>query len=122
MKYLFLLWILTLSINTYGHDITSKMPTPLSVSWLGTACKATSDEAKGFCDGAIELAYSSHGNWCVPSDVTRGEVTRVIKREVIAAENGKYSHIYDFYDLITLPAHSFIWSVIDKKWPCNETR
>lgn len=119
MRLLVVILISVFSFISHAHDLKRKMPTPLSVSWLGWSCIAETEKAMGFCDGAIELAYSSHGNWCVPSNTSRGEVKRVIKREIVAAHNGEYSHIYDDRDLITLPAHKFIWDVIEKKWPCS---
>ena len=76
------------------------------------ACKEDNGRqyAKGFCDGAIDALYSSIKNWCVPGNITHGEVQRYLKRELLKKRP----------QVPLLNADKFVANAISKKWPCSD--
>jgi hypothetical protein len=117
----FLLLCFTLITNASAHDVVKTIQTPMTVGNLSFACwsEERSPEAKGFCKGAIEMAYSLHGSWCVPIDVTHGQIQRKVKKALIDPNDSILKGKYSEDDLILMPAYKFIWEVIDSSWPCK---
>ena len=89
-------------------SISETMPTPMPAGHLFSACNNNSKYAQGFCDGAIDALQSGNENWCVPSNVTHGEVKQRVKK-ALTAPNAN----------LTLSALSFVNNVLKKEWPCN---
>lgn len=117
----FLLLCFTLITNASAHDVVKTIQTPMTVSNLSFACwsEERSLEAKGFCLGAIEMAYSLHGNWCVPIDVTHGQIQRKVKKALTDPNDSILKDKYSEDDLIHMSAYKFIWEVIDANWSCE---
>ena len=90
-------------------DVAESMPTPMEVGYLGAACKQSdiSENAKGFCDGAIEAAYSSIKQFCVPKHITHGEVKAYVKKVLIESEYRSFSAV------------DFIHYKIHERWYCK---
>ena len=103
-----LLTLVLIPCSSYSYS--SPMPTPLSAITLHMACKEakTREYARGFCDGAIDAAYSSIQNWCVPGHVTHGEVKDYIKSELIKE-----------VPLVFVNFNKFVADAISIKWPCK---
>ena len=74
------------------------------------ACKEekNSDYARGFCEGAIDAAYSSIQNWCVPQNITHGEVKDHIRKELLIAMPS-----------LGLSANKFVTDIVTNKWACS---
>jgi hypothetical protein len=104
-RFIFLM-LLLMSWSSYS----SPMPTPLSAITLHMACKEakTREYARGFCDGAIDAAYSSIQNWCVPEHVTHGQVKEYIQSELIKETPA-----------VWLNFNKFVVDAISYKWPCK---
>jgi hypothetical protein len=117
----FLLLCFILIPNASAHDVVKTIQTPMTVSNLSFACwsEGRSPEAKGFCKGAIEMAYSLHGSWCVPIDVTHGQIQRKVKKALIDPNDSILKGKYSEDDLILMPVYKFIWEVIDANWSCK---
>jgi hypothetical protein len=106
MKRLLLLPLTLIPWETFS----SSMPTPISASWLHYACKeeASSEYARGFCEGVIDASYSSIQNWCVPEDITHGEVKDHIKTDLLKIKPTG-----------AVTAIKFVSDSINSKWPCS---
>ena len=105
----FLLPLVMLLAMIPATSISASMPTPMAAIYLYSACKDTdsSDYARGFCDGAIDALYSSIENWCVPEDVTHGEVRTFIKNKLLAS-----------IPPVLTQARDFVTTTVNDKWPC----
>lgn len=104
--------ILFLALVMAGSPgMASTMETPMSTSLLYAACKESpkSDYSLGYCEGAIDAIYSSMKNWCVPQEVTHGEVKKQILK-VLLAEGASSSK----------RASEFVEMAVHRKWPCQE--
>lgn len=95
---------------TPNLSIAREIETPMSTIHLYSACKEATknDYARGFCDGAIDALYSSLENWCVPNNVTHGQVKAKIKEELLRN-----------IPPISSKAFEFIKKVIGQEWPCQ---
>lgn len=103
------LLLLTLIVISW-KSFSSPMPTPMSAGHLYWACKEekTSEYARGFCDGAIETAYSSIQHWCVPPHITHGEVKDYIRKELLKTKPS-----------LRLTANKYVSDSVNTKWPCS---
>ena len=103
---LLLIFVSLFSQQAYANRTSTAME-----GWyLRAACAAgETKNAEGFCKGAIEAYYSLMPNWCVPNDISHGE----IKRHVIS----KMKTMPDNYRQMS--AEKFVWKQISKKWPCD---
>ena len=91
--------------------IADRISTPMQTWFLQSACEPKETRyAKGFCEGAIEAYYNLMPNWCVPDDVTHGEVKRYVMIKIQQAPKSPS---------IRVPAEEFIWEIISKKYPCK---
>jgi len=92
-----------------GQAYSVPVSTAMSALHLHSACsESKSNEfAKGFCDGAIDAFASAIQDWCVPAEVTYGEVKSLVK-----------SQLSKSVPSATLGALEFVSRAIQKKWPC----
>ena len=83
------------------------------VFWVLAACDEAehSDQAKGYCAGFSEGVYNSMKEWCVPEEVTRGELQEliVVELRLLDAKSGEIN-----------PARDAITEIISDRWPCTE--
>ena len=87
--------------------------TPMPAFYLKAACtEETSENATGFCDGAIEAFYSVMGGWCVPSRVTHGDVKRLVKLRLRNTD-------FPAGQFPPAAAADFVWETIAANWPCK---
>ncbi len=95
----------------FSHSAASApVATPMSAIHLHSACSdaESSEYARGFCLGAIDALYSSIQDWCVPPDVTHGEVKRHVKDELLRSPPP-----------LGLTAFEFVSRSVHAKWPCS---
>ncbi len=92
------------------YTLAAPISTPMSANHLYAACNESiaSNYAKGFCDGAISASYESIEVWCVPANVTHGEVKLQVKKELLAS-----------YPLPLISASYFVKRSVQNKWPCQ---
>ncbi len=86
---------------------SAPMPTPMAASTLKLACSEDSDFARGFCDAAIDAHYSNLQDWCVPGEVTHGEVSSYVQKELKSREW-----------IIGMTAFEAIRQIVHDQWPC----
>ena len=88
--------------------------TPMRASFLHSACieTDTSAFAKGDCEGAIAAYNSLMPDWCVPGNVTHGEIHSYIKDQLIATNRSLLP--------LGTTASDFIYKVIRERWPCDQ--
>jgi hypothetical protein len=87
----------------------AKIDTPMSALHLYSACLDAqwNEYARGFCDGCIDAFYSSTKVWCVPSNVTHGEVKKYVRAVLIKKAPP-----------ISLSASDAVANAIQLGWPC----
>jgi hypothetical protein len=110
MKLFLLVLVVLGAIFPSGKAHTASMPTPMSASYLHYACKESeqNEYAKGFCEGAIDALYSLIEMWCVPPDITHGEISQHIKKDLLATS-----------EELNMSAYDFVKGSIGKAWPCR---
>lgn len=83
------------------------------VWWIVSACDQADEGeefARGFCDGFIEGAYTGIKEWCVPSEVTRGQLQELVIAELQILKEGGGR---------TMLANEAISTIISRRWPCE---
>ena len=86
----------------------------IGVYWLLAACDETDESsmAKGYCKGYIEGVRNNMQQWCVPENVTIGELDSYV---VAALRLLKH----DLKDDGFIIASDAIVKVISDRWPCD---
>ena len=81
--------------------------TPQEASMLNLACvsSSASEYSRGFCDGSIEAIYSMMDGWCVPPEVTHGEVKTIVRNGLMINAN-------------VGAAAPVVIRIIQETWPC----
>ncbi len=102
--------IIVIALSISAPALSAPIATPMSASHLLAACKESDRNkyAKGFCDGAIDVLYSSIQDWCVPASVTHGEVKAHIKHDLLNSSQP-----------LSIGAFEFVSRSVQKAWPCQ---
>ena len=105
----FLITILMIALLTSKQVMSAPVSTPMPATHLYAACNESGvkEYARGFCDGAIDALYSSIQDWCVPANVTHGEVQAHIKSELLETTPS-----------LAISAFEFVNRSVQKAWPC----
>ena len=100
--------LLTLVFVT-NHAQSAPVANAMSATHLYSACNESkfNKYAKGFCEGAIDAFASSIQDWCVPTEITNGEVKDHVKNELLNS-----------IPQASLGALEFVSRTIQKKWQC----
>lgn len=90
--------------------LAQTITTPMGAGSLALACSQSesSQYSDGFCDGAIEAIYSVMEGWCVPENVTHGQVKALVKAGLSARRNWQPLE----------SAEEVINRLIREAWPC----
>ena len=87
---------------------------PMSINEFQYACQQRSDTkyAKGYCNGVIYSHLNQLEEWCVPEDVTWGEVTEFLAAGISEATLTKPTSQLDVG----------VWTAnaLKVRWPCEE--
>ena len=103
------------SLATHASPFSS-FNKPMSINEFQYACQQRSDTkyAKGYCNGVIYSHLNQLEEWCVPEDVTWGEVEDYLANGVSVANFTKPISQLDIGDWID--------SALKVKWPCEPKR
>lgn len=91
---------------------------PVSISWWKVSCKSayldedSSSYAKGFCNGVMLAYLNQEKRWCVPDEVTWGEVQTYLGSAVAQDEDIHANSTKNIEDWISLE--------LQKRWPCDD--
>lgn len=111
-----------LALNLGGSDaLASPFPTfnqPVSINWWKASCVQgyavpENTYAKGYCDGVIDASLNNLERWCVPEDVTWGEVKRLLIRNIKEANLKQ--------PISSLSIVKWIDGALNTKWPCGQS-
>lgn len=104
-------FLLLLAALACSGAVAQSISTPTGVSSVNLAClqRDDSDYARGFCDGVIEAVYSMMDGWCVPNNVTHGQVKALV-RAGLPIKMG---------DAPLMDASDAIIELIQEAWPCQ---
>ena len=85
----------------------------MSINWWQASCQERSDSkyAKGYCEGVIYSHLNQLEEWCVPEDVTWGEVTDFLAKGISAANLKS--------PISQLDIGVWTANAIQVKWPCE---
>jgi len=87
---------------------------PMSINWWQYSCQQRSDNkyAEGYCAGVIYSHLNQLEEWCVPEDVTWGEVTEFLAAGISEATLKK--------PISQLDVGVWTANALKVKWPCEE--
>ena len=113
---------LAFAVTFMGHStaIASPFPTynqPVSINWWQEACDEgyaapENKYAKGYCDGVIDASLNNLERWCVPENVTWGEVKNLLVTNIKEANLKK--------PISSLSIVKWIDGALNTKWPCGQ--
>ena len=91
---------------------------PVSINWWQGACNEgygapENKYAKGYCDGVIYASLNNLERWCVPEDVTWGEVRSLIVKRIKEAILKQ--------PISSLSIVEWIDGALNTKWPCGQS-
>jgi len=105
--------IILLAIATNVGAYPPEMRADTSVTWVYNACTSKDDKSKmaeGYCSGFIAAISNTVSPWCVPGNLTRGELERSVVdglKRFIDKQAGSES------------ASEAIEAIIKSNWPCG---
>jgi hypothetical protein len=103
--------LLLLAALACSGAVAQSISTPTGVSSVNLACLQgdDSDYARGFCVGVIEAVYSMMDGWCVPNNVTHGQVQALVRAGLPSKMRSDP----------LMPASDAIIELIQEAWPCQ---
>lgn len=112
---------LSLAVGLLMQPVTFASPfppynQPVSINWWRASCVQgyavpENKYAKGYCDGVIYASLNNLERWCVPEDVTWGEVKDLLIRNIKEANLKK--------PISPLSIVKWIDGALNTKWPCE---
>ena len=112
---------LSLAVGLLSHPLTFASPfppynQPVSINWWRASCVQgyavpENKYAKGYCDGVIYASLNNLDRWCVPEDVTWGEVKDLLIMNIKEANLKK--------PISPLSIVKWIDGALNTKWPCE---
>lgn len=114
-----LLAILNLWSASSSADPFDRFNKPVSIGWWQTSCKSSyvtppkEGYAKGYCDGVMLAYINQLEQWCVPDNVTWGEVQSYVALAISEANIEPLSEI---------DIGNWMATAIQVKWPCDTNK
>ncbi|MBO6564812.1 MAG: hypothetical protein JJ956_08715 [Pseudomonadales bacterium] len=112
-----LLTILSLWCTSSYADPFDRFNKPVSIGWWQASCaeayvtKPQEGYAKGYCDGVMLAYLNQLEQWCVPDDVTWGEVKSYVALTISEA---------NIEPLSDMNIGDWMEKAMQVKWPCEQ--